>query len=76
MVIIINFILGRVGKTSILNRYINNKFNDKEDMTINSCYFEKELEYKGEKFIFCLWVIFFYFISSNRIQLDKKNSML
>lgn len=49
--------LGRVGKSSILNRYINNKFNDKEEMTINSCYFEKELEYNGERFTFCLWVV-------------------
>ena len=24
-------------------------------MTINSCYYEKELEYNGEKYIFCLW---------------------
>jgi len=48
--------LGRVGKTSILNRFINNSFNEKEDMTINSCYFEKEIEYKGEKISVCLWV--------------------
>lgn len=31
-------------------------------MTINSCYYEKEMEYNGEKYTFCLWVnIFIYF---------------
>jgi GTPase SAR1 family protein len=63
---------GRVGKTSILKRYISNQFNEGEEMTVNSIYFEKELEYDGKKFVFCLWVIF----SNNRIQPVKKNSML
>jgi hypothetical protein len=35
---------------------MSNKFNDKEEMTINSIYFEKELEYNNEKYVFCLWV--------------------
>ncbi len=52
---ILPFIIGRVGKTSILSKYIHNKFNDKEDMTVNSCYFEKELTYNGENFTFCIW---------------------
>ena len=46
---------GRVGKTSLLNKYITNKFNDKEDMTINSCYLEKELEINGIKWTSCIW---------------------
>jgi Ras-related protein Rab-21 len=49
-------ILGRVGKTSILNKYINNKFTENQDMTINSCYLEKEIEYNGEKITYCIWV--------------------
>lgn len=47
---------GRVGKTSILKRYIENNFNDREEMTVNSLYFEKEMEVNGQKFIFCIWV--------------------
>ena len=46
---------GRVGKTSILNRYINNTFNDKEEMTVNCSYFQKDLEFDGVKYTFCLW---------------------
>jgi Ras-related protein Rab-21 len=62
---------GRVGKTSILKRYISNQFNEGEEMTINSIYFEKELEFDGKKFVFCLWVN----ISNNRIQQARRNSM-
>ena len=46
---------GRVGKTSILNRYINNTFNEKEEMTVNVSYFQKNLEFNGVKYTFCLW---------------------
>lgn len=46
---------GRVGKTSILNRYINNIFNDKQEMTINCSYYQKEIEFNGIKYTFCLW---------------------
>lgn len=35
---------------------MSNKFNENEEMTINSIYFEKELEYNNEKYVFCLWV--------------------
>lgn len=46
---------GRVGKTSILNRYINNTFNDKQEMTINCSFYEKVIEFNGVKYTFCLW---------------------
>ncbi len=46
---------GRVGKTSLLNKYINDKFNTNEDMTINSCYLEKELEIDGINYTSCIW---------------------
>jgi len=52
-------ILGRVGKTSIINKYFNDKFNEKEEMTINSCYSQKEMTINGKKFIFCIWVFYF-----------------
>ena len=48
-------ILGRVGKTSILNRYINNTFNDSQEMTVNVSYFQKDLDFDGVKYTFCLW---------------------
>ena len=34
---------GRVGKTSIINKYINNSFNENENMTTNVSYSEKVL---------------------------------
>lgn len=46
---------GRVGKTSILNRYINNTFDDKQEMTVNCSYYQKDLEFDGVKYTFCLW---------------------
>ena len=39
----------------MLNRYINNNFNDKEEMSINCSFFQKDLEIKGKKYTFCLW---------------------
>jgi small GTP-binding protein len=63
---------GRVGKTSILKRYMSNQFNEGEEMTINSIYFEKELEYDGKKYVFCLWVS----LINNRIQPGRRNLML
>jgi len=46
---------GRVGKTSILNRYINNTFNENQEMTVNCSYYQKDLEFDGVKYTFCLW---------------------
>lgn len=49
------YIKGRVGKTSILNRYINNNFNDKEEVTVNVSYYQKDIEFNGINYTFCLW---------------------
>lgn len=46
---------GRVGKTSILNKYINDTFNDKQEMTVNCSFYEKNIEFNGVKYTFCLW---------------------
>jgi GTPase SAR1 family protein len=55
-VINLSFLIGRVGKTSIINKFFNDKFNEKEEMTINSCYAQKEMTINGKKFVFCIWV--------------------
>ena len=39
---------GRVGKTSIINKYINNSFNENENMTTNVSYSEKVLVYQDK----------------------------
>jgi Ras-related protein Rab-21 len=65
---------GRVGKTSILKRYIENNFNEREEMTINSLYFEKEMEVNGEKFVFCIWVLFIFKIQDTAGQ-EKFNAL-
>lgn len=46
---------GRVGKTSIINKYINNKFNDDESMTQNVCFTEKTILYNEKKYNFAIW---------------------
>ena len=43
---------GRVGKTSIINKYINNSFNENENMTTNVSYSEKVLVYQDKKYKF------------------------
>jgi len=55
----INIILnkkGRVGKTSIISKFFSNKFDEKEEMTVNSCYVQKNFTYKDKNFKFCIWV--------------------
>jgi Ras-related protein Rab-21 len=46
---------GRVGKTSIINKYINNIFNDGEEMTINSSYCERDVLFNDKKYKFSFW---------------------
>lgn len=46
---------GRVGKTSILSRYFNNKFTEGQESTINSACYEKKMNYKGKTVKFCFW---------------------
>ena len=44
-----------VGKTSLINRYINKNFNNNELSTISSTYTCKTIEYEGKKYTFNLW---------------------
>merc|ERR1712032_958488 len=46
---------GRVGKTSIISKFFREKFDKKEEMTINSSYEEREYTYKDKNYIFCIW---------------------
>ena len=46
---------GRVGKTSIINKYIHNKFNENEGMTLNCCYMEKTIIHNDRKYKFSIW---------------------
>ena len=46
---------GRVGKTSIINKYINNKFNEGEEITISSSYIEKIQIFNSKKYKFSIW---------------------
>ena len=47
---------GRVGKTSLLKRYFNNKFDSSEVSTNNPSYFKKEeINKNGEKVIINIW---------------------
>ena len=46
---------GRVDKTSILNRYFTNKFNETEKSTINSAFYEKKVIYKNKEYILKFW---------------------
>jgi Ras-related protein Rab-21 len=39
---------GRVGKTSILSKYFNKKFNAKEQSTINPSFYEKKVNHNGK----------------------------
>ena len=46
---------GRVGKTSIINKYINNKFNEGEEITVSSSYIEKIQIINSKKYKFSIW---------------------
>lgn len=46
---------GRVGKTSIINKYISNNFNENENMTTNVSYTEKVMLYNDKKYKFSIW---------------------
>ena len=46
---------GRVGKTSILSRYFNKKFNEGEKSTINPAFYEKTQSYNGKNFGLKFW---------------------
>ena len=46
---------GRVGKTSILSRYFNKKFDDSEKSTINPSFYKKQENFQGKKMDLNFW---------------------
>ena len=46
---------GRVGKTSILSKYFNKKFNQGEKSTINPSFYEKNVKYQGKEIQLKFW---------------------
>ena len=46
---------GREGKTSILSKYFNKKFNDGEKSTINPAFYETSRNHNGKTFQFKFW---------------------
>eukprot|EP00478_Filoreta_tenera_P002038 GABV01002085.1.p1 GENE.GABV01002085.1~~GABV01002085.1.p1 ORF type:complete len:248 (+),score=69.95 GABV01002085.1:101-745(+) len=46
---------GRVGKTSILLRYIRNEFSDKQTSTVQASYLEKRLNIGGQSYTLTIW---------------------
>lgn len=49
--------LGRVGKTSITLKYINNQFDDAQESTINASYLEKKITLEnGQNVKLAIWV--------------------
>merc|ERR1719353_835424 len=46
---------GRVGKTSLLRRYVTSNFDDREVSTQNAAYLEKKVAIRGEQVQLCLW---------------------
>ena len=46
---------GRVGKTSILSKYFNKKFNQGEKSTINPSFYEKKVKYQGKEIQLKFW---------------------
>ncbi len=46
---------GGVGKTALLQRYVEGKFNEKTQLTIGVEFFSKSLEFEGNQFVLQLW---------------------
>ena len=46
---------GRVGKTEILSKYFNKKFDEGQKNTINPAFYEMTREYQGKKVILKFW---------------------
>ena len=55
---LINFSTGRVGKTSLLLRYINNAYTDKQPSTIQAHFLSKRLVINDERITLNVWVRF------------------
>lgn len=64
---------GRVGKTSIITRFVNNNFRDTTEETIEGYCLEKSVQLKHTKIKLSIWV----FIQKElRIQLVKRSIIL
>lgn len=46
---------GRVGKTSLVLRYVNNVFSDKQTATIQASYLSKRLNFDGQAVTLAIW---------------------
>ena len=44
-----------VGKTSLINRYIHNKYEENQYSTLSSTFSQKKIIYKEKEYIFNLW---------------------
>ena len=44
-----------VGKTSLINRYINNSYKESEVSTFNASNFSKTIKYEGKEYTFDIW---------------------
>lgn len=47
---------GRVGKTSLVVRYVNNVFSEKQEATIQASYLTKRLVIEGVPVTLSIWV--------------------
>lgn len=64
---------GRVGKTSISLKYVNDEFDDQQESTINASYLEKKILLESKQPVrLAIWVLPFRF----RTQLAKRSIML
>ena len=64
---------GRVGKTSISLKYVNNEFNEDQESTINASYLEKKVVLQNHQSVkLAIWVI----RNVSRTLLARKNITL
>ena len=51
-----SLVVGRVGKTSLVLRYVNNVFSDKQEATVQASYLTKHLVVEGVPITLSIWV--------------------
>lgn len=59
--ILLVFYAGRVGKTSLVLRYVNDVFSEKQEATVQASYLTKRLVIEGVPITLAIWVRFFSF---------------
>ncbi len=69
-------LLARVGKTSLLDRFVNQKFSEHKQKTINATFLPKHVELEsGGSVVINVWVCFsFANRANNRTQQDRRYS--